>query len=150
MPLTHCIEVNVLPLEGADEATLAATWSWAAALLSEEEIRDLAQGWFRALEALVRHASQAGAGGRSPCDLPLLALSQDEIERLESKYPQMEDMLPLSPLQEGLLFYALYDAQALDVYTVQLVLALEGPLDGAFAAGGAGPYGTPREPARRL
>ena len=82
----------------------------------------------------MRHAEQPGAGGRSPCDLPLLALSQAEIERLESKYPQMEDVLPLSPLQEGLLFHALYDAQAPDVYTVQLVLALEGPLDGAALA----------------
>ena len=58
-----------------------------------------------------------------------MALSQAEIERLESTYPQIEDILPLSPLQEGLLFHALYDAQAPDVYTVQLVLALEGPLD---------------------
>ena len=79
----------------------------------------------------MRHAAQPGAGGRSPCDLPLVALSQSEIERLESRYPRIEDMLPLSPLQEGLLFHALYDAQAPDVYTVQLVLALQGPLDGA-------------------
>ena len=43
----------------------------------------------------------------------------------------IEDILPLSPLQEGLLFHALYDAQAPDVYTVQLVLGLEGPLEGA-------------------
>ena len=92
-------------------------------------MRDLAQGWYRALEALVRHVEQLGAGGRSPCDLPLLTLSQDEIERLESKYPQLEDVLPLSPLQEGLLFHSLYDARAPDVYTVQLVLALAGPLD---------------------
>ena len=134
MPLAHCIEVNALTLDGADGPTLIAHWSWAADLLSEREAHDLAQGWFAVLEALVRHAEQPGAGGRSPCDLPLLRLSQDEIERLESKYPQMEDMLPLSPLQEGLLFYALYDAQALDVYTVQLVLALEGPLDGAALA----------------
>src|SRR5712691_7572210 len=42
---------------------------------------------------------------------------------------QVEDILPLSPLQEGLLFHAHYDAQAHDVYTVQLVLALQGPLD---------------------
>ena len=111
--------------------TLAATWTWASALLSQEEVRDLAQGWYRALEALVRHVEQPGAGGRSPCDLPLLALSQGEIERLESKYPQLEDVLPLSPLQEGLLFHSLYDARAPDVYTVQLVLALAGPLDSA-------------------
>ena len=103
----------------------------ASSVVGGRDPRSGAAAGFAALEALVRHAEQPGAGGRSPSDLPLLALSQAEIERLESKYPQMEDMLPLSPLQEGLLFHALYDAQALDVYTVQLVLALEGPLDGA-------------------
>ena len=79
-------------------------------------------GLVAALEALVRHVEQPGAGGRSPCDVPLLALSQSEIERLESKYPHLEDLLPLSALQEGLLFHALYDAQA------------PGPLHGATGA----------------
>ena len=74
--------------------------------------------------------SPAPAAAR-PSDLPLVALSQAEIERLESVYPRIEDVLPLSPLQEGLLFHALYDAQAPDVYTVQLELDLEGALDGA-------------------
>ena len=83
------------------------------------------------LEALVRHAAQTGASGRTPSDLPLVALSQAEIERLEGVYPRIEDVLPLSPLQEGLLFHALYDAQAPDVYTVQLELDLAGVLDGA-------------------
>ena len=99
--------------------------------LAEEAVRDLAQRWFQALEALVRHAAQPGAGGRTPSDLPLVALSQAEIERLEHLYPDLDDILPLSPLQEGLLFHALYDAQAPDVYTVQLVIGLEGPLDEA-------------------
>ena len=62
-------------------------------------------------------------------DAPLVALTQGEIEQLEVQYPQIEDILPLSPLQEGLLFHALYDAQAPDLYTVQLELGLEGPLD---------------------
>jgi hypothetical protein len=79
--------------------------------MSEADVRDLAESWFRALEALVYHASAPGAGGRTPSDLPLVALTQAEIERLESDYPQIEDVLPLSPLQEGLLFHALYDAQ---------------------------------------
>ena len=131
MPLAHILEVNALTLDHPDGSTLSATWSWAPALLSDQEVRDLAQGWFEALEALVRHAAQPGAGGRSPCDLPLAVLSQNEIEWLESQYPRIEDVLPLSPLQEGLLFHALYDAQAPDVYTVQLVLALQGRLDSA-------------------
>ena len=79
----------------------------------------------------MRHAAAPGAGGRTPSDLPLVALSQAEIERLESAYPQIEDILPLSPLQEGLLFHALYDAQAPDIYTTQLVLGLDGLLDEA-------------------
>ncbi|MER5772686.1 condensation domain-containing protein, partial [Streptomyces sp. NPDC001985] len=39
------------------------------------------------------------------------------------------DILPLSPLQEGLLFHALYDVSGPDVYVVQLVFELEGRVD---------------------
>ncbi|MFF4077771.1 amino acid adenylation domain-containing protein, partial [Streptomyces sp. NPDC001777] len=41
----------------------------------------------------------------------------------------LEDVLPLSPLQEGLLFHAHYDGRERDVYTVQLGIDLTGPLD---------------------
>ncbi|MER7562549.1 amino acid adenylation domain-containing protein, partial [Streptomyces sp. NPDC097941] len=41
----------------------------------------------------------------------------------------IEDVLPLSPLQEGLLFHAHYDGHERDVYTVQLGIDLTGPLD---------------------
>ena len=119
MRLAHVIEVNALTLDASEGATLSATWSWVPALLGEEAVRELARSWFQALEALVRHGAQPGAGGRTPCDLPLVSLSQAEIERLENRYPQIEDILPLSPLQEGLLFHALYDAQRPDVYTLQ-------------------------------
>ena len=104
-------------------------------------MRDLAQGWFAALAALVRHVEQPGAGGRSPCDLPLCVLSQGEIEGLERRYPQIEEVLPLSPLQEGLLFHALYDGRGADVYTVQLVLGLGGPAGRGGVAGGRGAAG---------
>ena len=41
----------------------------------------------------------------------------------------VEDVLPLSPMQEGMVFHALYDEGARDVYTGQLVLRLDGPVD---------------------
>ncbi len=40
------------------------------------------------------------------------------------------DVLPLSPLQEGLLFHAIYDTTGIDVYTVQTVVSLSGVVDG--------------------
>ncbi|WP_405738349.1 amino acid adenylation domain-containing protein [Streptomyces sp. NBC_01525] len=45
------------------------------------------------------------------------------------KASRLEDVLPLSPLQEGLLFHALSDEQGTDVYHTQLVMELEGLLD---------------------
>ena len=131
MPLAHGIAVNAFTLDTTNGATLTAHWTWASALFTEDAVRELAQRWFQVLEKLARHAAQPGAGGRSPGDLPLVALAQAEIERLERRYPQFEDILPLSPLQEGLLFHALYDAQGPDIYTVQLVLDLQGSLDAA-------------------
>ncbi len=128
MPLAHAVEVNAITLDGEGGPELSAHWSWAPRLVSEAAARGLAAGWFRALAGLVGCVA-AGAGGRSPSDVALAALTQDEIERLERAYPRLEDILPLSPLQEGLLFHALYDARAPDVYTVQLELALSGPLD---------------------
>ncbi|MQT03306.1 non-ribosomal peptide synthetase, partial [Streptomyces jumonjinensis] len=38
-------------------------------------------------------------------------------------------MWPLSPLQEGLLFHADFDDRGPDIYTVQFLLAVDGPLD---------------------
>ncbi|MFF7474804.1 non-ribosomal peptide synthase/polyketide synthase [Streptomyces sp. NPDC008092] len=42
---------------------------------------------------------------------------------------RIEDVWPLSPLQEGLLFHAQYDEQARDVYVEQFVTDLAAPLD---------------------
>ena len=132
LPLAHLIEINALTLDGADGPRLRANLSFASRLLGEEQVRDLAARWFGALEALVRHVQQEpDAGGRTPSDLALVELSQSEIEELERRHRAVEDILPLSPLQEGLLFHALYDALGPDVYTVQLELELEGVLDGS-------------------
>ncbi|MGW2579720.1 condensation domain-containing protein, partial [Streptomyces nondiastaticus] len=43
--------------------------------------------------------------------------------------PGLQDVLPLSPLQEGLLFHAVYDVRTPDTYAVQVAFDLEGPLD---------------------
>ncbi|MFD4786918.1 amino acid adenylation domain-containing protein [Streptomyces sp. NPDC058459] len=49
---------------------------------------------------------------------------------------QLEDVLPLTPLQAGMLFHSLYDSQAVDVYTTQFVFDLEGTVS-VFALRGA-------------
>src|SRR5207245_8459025 len=41
---------------------------------------------------------------------------------------EIEQIFPLAPLQEGLLFHSLYDRAELDVYTAQVILSLDGAL----------------------
>ncbi|GAA4971883.1 amino acid adenylation domain-containing protein [Actinoplanes utahensis] len=41
----------------------------------------------------------------------------------------LDDLLPLTPLQEGMLFHNVYDESALDFYAAQLVVDLDGDLD---------------------
>ena len=60
MALAHALEVNALTLDGAEGARLRATWGWAPALLDEAAVRELARGWFAALEALVRPQNCSG------------------------------------------------------------------------------------------
>lgn len=129
-PLSHAISLDALTLERADGPELIAHWSWAGALFSDEQIQDLAQTWFQALKALVNYAEQHYAGGLTPSDLPLLKLSQSQIEQLEAARPNLvEDILPLSPLQKGLLFHTLYDPTAADAYVAQWIMDVEGVMN---------------------
>jgi len=129
MPLSHALSIDALVQDGRDGPSLTARWSFAPALLQPAEVEALALGWFRMLEALAHHTAQPGAGGHTPSDFPLVSLSQEEVGALERRFAAIEDVLPLSPLQEGLLFHALYDQAAADTYIVQLAFALRGPLD---------------------
>ena len=82
MALSHCIEVNALTLDGPGGPRLSAHWTFAPALLPEALVRELAEGWFGVLSALVRHAAQDGAGGLAALgDGPRLALrfARDDI-----------------------------------------------------------------------
>ncbi|WP_086828883.1 non-ribosomal peptide synthetase [Streptomyces sp. NRRL B-24572] len=129
VPLSHVVEVNAATHEGPDGLELVATWTWARALVDDEAAARLAELWFAALRGLAAHAALPGAGGHTPSDL-LVELTQDEIRELEAD-PGVAGLLPLAPLQEGLLFHHLYGDGADDPYVSQLRIDLVGPVDPA-------------------
>jgi len=68
----------------------------------------------------------AELGGRVPADFPLLAgvLTQHQVDVIATN--EVEDLLPLLPMQQGLLFHALLDPTA-TAYTNQMIYDL--PVD---------------------
>ncbi len=109
---------------------LTTSFGFARTLFTEESGRELVELWQQALTALARHArSPLTRGGHTPSDFPLVTTTQSDIDTWEQRYPTLSEVWPVSPLQAGMMFHALFDPGALDVYTVQLVLSLEGPVD---------------------
>ncbi|MFF2650667.1 amino acid adenylation domain-containing protein [Streptomyces sp. NPDC058045] len=129
-PLPYTVTANAVTETHADGPRLTATWTWPGALLTESEVRRLASAWFDALRGLAACA-ESGPGGLVPSDLPLVDLTQPEIDRLGSGRGPLTDLLPLSPLQEGLLFHTEYDRHGEDVYITRMALDVDGALDTA-------------------
>ncbi|MEV4432052.1 amino acid adenylation domain-containing protein [Streptomyces sp. NPDC049585] len=85
MPVGHTLEINAITEDRPGGPELSAVWTWPAALLTEAEVRELAEGWFRALRALADATATTDVGGYTPSDLSLVELSQDEIDDLEAE-----------------------------------------------------------------
>ncbi|MFF3847789.1 amino acid adenylation domain-containing protein [Streptomyces sp. NPDC002328] len=128
MPVDHCLQIDALAVEGADGPSLTAVLTWPENLLAEEEADALADAWLAALRLLAESSPEAPD---SPvrADLAPAGLSRGDMDGLAERHPGLTDVLPLSPLQEGLFFHAAYDATGTDAYTGQIVLTLDGPLD---------------------
>ncbi|MGV9612168.1 amino acid adenylation domain-containing protein [Nocardia xishanensis] len=126
-PSAAVIDVNAV----LTDTGLEANWAYASRLLDAAEVEELAGLWADALRGLVEHARTAGAGGHTPCDFDLVAVTQPQIEAWERDYPNLVDIWPLSPLQSGLFFHAVYDPDTADGYTVQSICTLTGSVDAA-------------------
>ncbi|NEB49361.1 amino acid adenylation domain-containing protein, partial [Streptomyces sp. SID339] len=132
MPLHHTLEANAAVRDTPEGPELTLTLSWAGDLVPTAEAERLGSTWAAMLGGLVGHTvDDATAGGHTPADFPLLgtALTQADVEELETLVPGPADVWPLSPLQEGMLFHATYDDSGPDVYEGQRALELDGPLD---------------------
>jgi non-ribosomal peptide synthase protein (TIGR01720 family) len=84
------------------------------------------------LRALVEHCLLPDAGGWTPSDFPLAHLDAERLEELLATGAPVEDLYPLTPTQQGMLFHTLH-SPALGAYLSQLACRLLGRLDvGAF------------------
>ncbi|MFJ6483324.1 amino acid adenylation domain-containing protein [Streptomyces sp. NPDC091682] len=128
MPVEHALQIDAMAVDGADGPSFTAVVTHPRALLTDAEADALVAAWDEALRLLAGWTGAPRPRRLTPRDLPLVRLTQPETDALAARYPGLADVLPLSPLQEGLFFHSAFDTGAMDAYTGQIVLTLDGAL----------------------
>ncbi|MEE3063826.1 MAG: condensation domain-containing protein, partial [Actinomycetota bacterium] len=128
MPLMYTAALSAAIVDSGIGPRLRADWSWAPSALDRAAVGQLNRLWFEALVgvcALVRR----GGGGLTPSDILPARLSQQQLDDLDQLY-DIADILPLTPLQQGLLFHAdtAHGGDG-DLYAMQLDFTVSGALD---------------------
>jgi amino acid adenylation domain-containing protein/non-ribosomal peptide synthase protein (TIGR01720 family) len=128
LPLAHTVELNAGTVDTDTGPQLHANWSWAPSALDHAQVSRLGRLWFEALAGICAHVRRGG-GGLTPSDITPARLSQQQIDELQQQY-EIADILPLTPLQQGLLFHtSTAQGDNDDVYAVQLDFTITGALD---------------------
>ncbi|WP_264024733.1 condensation domain-containing protein, partial [Mycolicibacterium pyrenivorans] len=130
MPLGHTVELNATTIDSGTGPQLNATWTWATSIMDETQISRLSQLWFDALAGICTHVAHGG-GGLTPSDIIPARLTQPQLDDLQ-RHNRVADILPLTPLQQGLLFHANTargTKDLSDLYAMQLDITITGSLD---------------------
>jgi amino acid adenylation domain-containing protein/non-ribosomal peptide synthase protein (TIGR01720 family) len=113
---------------------LRLDWGYSANRYERPTVERWAAGFLEQLRTLIAHCLSPEAGRYTPSDFPLAGLDQGALDQAFAGVHDLDDLYPLSPLQEGILFHHLYEPGS-GVYVEQLVCTLRGELDeAAFAA----------------
>ncbi|MDU9390189.1 non-ribosomal peptide synthase/polyketide synthase [Pseudomonas sp. zfem002] len=119
-PLGNWLSVNGQVFDGQ----LRLEWAFSREMFRAETIEALARDYERVLRGLIEHCV-ADNQGVTPSDFPLAGLDQEQLDRLPLAAASIEDIYPLSPMQQGMLFHSLYAKEAGN-YINQLRVSVEG------------------------
>ncbi|MEV6835684.1 non-ribosomal peptide synthase/polyketide synthase [Streptomyces sp. NPDC051133] len=111
-----------------EDDRLEISWYHSTGRHREETVTALAEGMLGALRDIVAHCARPDAGGRTPSDFPLARLEQPAVDRIVGDGRAVEDVLPLAPMQAGMLFHSLLDPDG-RTYVNQVQLVLSGVTD---------------------
>ncbi|MFL1555606.1 amino acid adenylation domain-containing protein [Pseudomonas sp. O11] len=117
---------NWLTVEGqVYGGELSLQWGFSREMFNAATIQRLADDYATELKALIEHCCTTPAGQVTPSDFPLACLTQQQLDALPVAGPDIADLYPLSPMQQGMLFHTLYEPEA-QAYINQLRLDIEG------------------------
>ncbi|HVR95669.1 MAG TPA: condensation domain-containing protein, partial [Thermoanaerobaculia bacterium] len=110
---------------------LRINWIFSANLHEQSTVEVWAEEFLARLRELIvccREAAARRTAGYTPSDFPLAGIGQQELVRLLGTEWGIEDVYPLSPVQEGILFHSLFEVSS-GAYVGQLICTLRGDHD---------------------
>ena len=120
----HIIDINGIVVEGE----LQIDWLYSSSLHFVETINQWADEFQGNLLEILAHCTKIGVGGYTPSDFPLADITQSSLDILQEKFPNLEDIYPLSPLQSGMLFHSINDREH-GIYFEQVTGKIRGKFD---------------------
>jgi amino acid adenylation domain-containing protein/non-ribosomal peptide synthase protein (TIGR01720 family) len=121
---SHLLEID----GGVEDGRLQFVWTYSRNVHHRSSIEALAQNFVAELRSLIADCRSAEAAAYTPSDFPLARLTQPALDGILTGGQRVEDIYPLSPMQEGMLLHALNSPES-DVYFEQLSLGLQGSID---------------------
>ncbi|MCQ3026240.1 amino acid adenylation domain-containing protein [Pseudomonas tremae] len=91
---------------------LRLSWTFSGAVFERDTVQRLADEYAVELQQLIAHCTTEGVAGVTPSDFPLARLTQSQLSRLPMPAAQIEDIYPLAPMQQGMLFHTLFEQEA--------------------------------------
>ena len=88
---------------------LVLRWTFSAERHDPQTITELADAYLGELQSLIEHCLRDDAGGLTPSDFPLAKLTQPQLDALPIPAAVIEDVYPLTPMQEGMLLHTLLE-----------------------------------------
>ncbi|WP_141214992.1 MULTISPECIES: non-ribosomal peptide synthetase, partial [unclassified Rhodococcus (in: high G+C Gram-positive bacteria)] len=128
MLLPHTVGINAAVLAEGSQSELHVSWSWTSTQVDRSYITELYARWYDVLAGIAAYV-QNGGGGLTPSDVLPAVVNQRQIDQL-AQIVEPADLLPLTPLQTGLLFHRRSGSnEPVELYTVQLGIEIAGVLD---------------------
>ncbi|MEQ1527954.1 MAG: amino acid adenylation domain-containing protein [Methylococcales bacterium] len=110
------------------DGRMQLSWRYSKERFRKTTIETLSDNYLQHFKALIAHCLLPDSGSYTSSDFPLIALEQSHIDAMALKPRQIEDVYPLSSLQNGLMFHSLYTSES-SVYCIQIGCRILGELN---------------------
>ncbi|AOM41383.1 amino acid adenylation domain-containing protein [Xenorhabdus hominickii] len=130
MFLNHSLEINLFVDEQGNTPQLVINWQWVDGIFSHRDIAELHRGMAWAADSLIQFARQQpeqAVATLVAAEVGLSGVEESDLTQLSERYGSLSAVLPLLPLQQGLLFHA-QTATEHGSYNSLTRLSLSGPL----------------------